>query len=123
LKAQAGDRLESQLENLTADESRTLSWKAELEIGMWRESQAGRKARLNGRSPVQIGGWLDGSQKTKRRLKNCGLLKNETPETPRSLAFSFVAAAIFGVLPSSFFGDTGTIDRWFTYPKSSSQTI
>jgi len=41
LKARAGDRLESQLENLTADESRTLGWKAEPEIGRRRESQAG----------------------------------------------------------------------------------
>jgi len=48
LKAQAGNWLESQLENLAADESWRLSWKAEPEIGRRRESQAGRKARLNG---------------------------------------------------------------------------
>jgi len=41
--------LESWPKNLAADESRRLSWKAESEIGRRRESQADRKARLNGR--------------------------------------------------------------------------
>ena len=69
LKAQAGDWPKSQLENLAADESWRLSGKAEPEIGRRRESQAGRKARPNGRSPVQIGGSPNGSQKTQRRLE------------------------------------------------------
>jgi len=74
LKAQAGDWLESQLENLAADESWRLSWKAEPEIGRRRKSQVDRKAEPEGR----IG---DASRRTGQKVEQ-GWLKAQAGDGP-----------------------------------------